>query len=566
MDNNEAVRNGKKIFRIRKGLLKKTQVGTLLENVINQFSSGKYALQPHQVEGVKWLLEKELLGDKLGGILSDDPGLGKTIEMAALIAANSSSSQQNTTLIIVPTSVVGQWADVMSYVLGSENVYVHTGTDRAKTGGELYNRCIQAKVCISTYGIIARSLLKMKTGEERAGPMLTNPWQRVVLDEGHIIRNNSTKINRACMCLRSPYRWILSGTPIQNSEDDLKSLMRFIRTPDTDMDYCVSNFVLRRTKEILYKTDVLKRFQIVNHSCEFKSNYEQFLYRTIQTQTINEYRTTEASEHMSPMRILELLIRLRQATIHPNMVLKALHTKYPGASFNKLHMDETPTKISYIVNELKNTTGMSLVFTHFKYEQSYLEKRLQENKIYSEIYNGGLSISQREAVLSKFKPSNTLAIKIKGKSIKLKPSPNKPTVLIIQIKAGGVGLNLQQFNNVFIVSPDWNPANEIQAIARAHRIGQKKKVNIHKFTLICNPEFTDLPSSDEVDSDSGPNDHATDMTFTTIDERILKTQLNKRLIMRDILTDNTFNFNESFVSYTDKFTEMRGMIDVRSSD
>ena len=559
----EKQHNRKKIrIKTSKSVNKLCLVARPLANVIKQFSSSKYVLKPHQEQGVKWLLEKELLGDKLGGILSDDPGLGKTIEMAALIAANSPVSNQDTTLIIVPTSVVGQWADVMSYVVGKDKVYVHTGTNRAKTGGELCERCLKTKVCITTYGIIARSLFITESEMEYAGPFLGYPWFRVVLDEGHIIRNSSAKINRACMMLNATYRWILSGTPIQNSKKDLKSLMRFIRAPETNMKDCVSNFVLRRTKEILYERNVLERCTIINHSCEFTSEYEQHLYKTILDQTMIEFKIqgdagTNGSVH--PLRALELILRLRQATIHPNMVLKSFHKKYPDCNFNKLYMDDVPTKISHIVNELKKTTGMSLIFTHFNYEQQYLKKCLEKNKIYCEIYNGKCSISQRADILSKFKPSNQLSLKINGRKVQIKPSPIRPTVLIIQIKAGGVGLNLQQFNNVFIVSPDWNPANEIQAIARAHRIGQTKKVNIHKFTLISNPTFAKTQSVQDIDGEQAV-DCSTDLAFTTIDERILTKQLDKRLIMTDILTDDTLRFNEAFVSYTDKFTDFKDMI------
>jgi SNF2 family DNA or RNA helicase len=558
----EGQRNRKKI-RIKLSKSVNKPLARLLANVIKQFSSSKYVLKPHQEQGVKWLLEKELLGDKLGGILSDDPGLGKTIEMAALIAANSPASNQDTTLIIVPTSVVGQWTDVMAYVVGKDKVYVHTGTNRAKTGGELCERCLNSKVCITTYGIIARSLFSTESGMEHAGPFLGYPWFRVVLDEGHIIRNPSSKINRACMTMNATHRWILSGTPIQNSEKDFKSIMRFIRAPETDVKDFAGNYVLRRTKEILYERNILHRFTIINHSCEFMSKYEQFLYKTILTQTIDEYNssiTKGPSFTSNQMSLLELLIRLRQATIHPNMVLKAIHKKYPECNFDKLCMDYIPTKISYIVDELKKTTGMTLVFTHFNYEQQYLKKCLETHKIYSEIYNGGLSIAQRSAILSKFKSSNQLSLKINGRKVQIKPSPIRPTVLIIQIKAGGVGLNLQQFNNVFIVSPDWNPANEIQAIARAHRIGQTKRVNVHKFTLISNQKFSEELHKEYEGDSSSDDGYKSCLDFTTIDERILQTQLDKRLIMTDILTDDTLRFNEAFVSYTGKFTDFKDTV------
>ena len=109
--------------------------------------------------------------------------------------------------------------------------------------------------------------------------------------------------------------------------------------------------------------------------------------------------------------------------------------------------------------------------------------------------------------------------------------------MLIQIKAGGVGLNLQQFTDVFILSPDWNPANEIQAIARAHRMGQTSIVNVHKYVLAFNESFM-VGDIDE---------------YTTIDERIILRQKEKRKTMAKLLSDKTLEYNENLVKILTKF-------------
>ena len=124
---------------------------------------------------------------------------------------------------------------------------------------------------------------------------------------------------------------------------------------------------------------------------------------------------------------------------------------------------------------------------------------------------------------------------------------NKPRVLMIQIKAGGVGLNLQQFNNVFILSPDWNPANEIQAIARAHRLGQTKKVNVYKYTLVYNESYDETDNPNCVNGQDGEQSETSTtkkINKTSVDERILGIQLRKRAVMVEILNDPTLNFRE----------------------
>ena len=136
---------------------------------------------------------------------------------------------------------------------------------------------------------------------------------------------------------------------------------------------------------------------------------------------------------------------------------------------------------------------------------------LKCNGIDNSIFNGGLNLKERENLIQQY---NHI--------------PGKNRVLIIQIKAGGVGLNLQQFSKVFIMSPDWNPANEIQAIARSHRKGQLKKVEIYKFTVCYNDKFL-----------------LGDQSRLTIDQIIMSKQKSKRCIMVDLLKDNTLEFKET---------------------
>ncbi len=533
----------------------KTSVAEYHRITVNYLRKGRYNLHYHQVDGVRWLLNKELTGHKLGGILGDDPGLGKTIQITALIYGNKSKSQVGTTLVVVPLSVLMQWKEVLDYVLGEENVYVHIGSKRAK-GSKITEQCRGKLVCITTYGILTQDSIYKIGEEEIKGHFAVHNWYRIVLDEGHQIRNSKTKVNKIARMLNAKYRWILSGTPVQNSSDDMSSLMKFIRAPKMKLEDFVGEFLLRRTKDILYSNGLLDKFTIINHSCEFITGYEQDLYKAIQEQTMYEYRQLETSRGISQMMLLELMIRLRQAAIHPDIALKSLHNKYPEIGFDKLKMDnkKIPTKIFHIIEEVRKTKGLSLIFTHFKHEMNYIKNKLRENNIFAECYNGGQSLSKRKEILGKFNYSKIKKFRLSGKKcIPIPPSESRPTVLIIQIKAGGVGLNLQKFNNVFFVSPDWNPANEIQAIARAHRIGQDRKVNVHKFTLIGNPDFV---KDCELSSDSDEEeDFATH--FTTIDERILRTQKNKRRIMEDILIDPSFQFNELFTSYTKNITELR---------
>ena len=214
------------------------------------------------------------------------------------------------------------------------------------------------------------------------------------------------------------------------------------------------------------------------------------------------------------MEMLEQILRLRQASIHPDLALDSFCRKYDTDIWKETRTRSS--KINTYIKKIKEVEGYSITFCHFRAEMELIKSELNKEGIDSELYHGGLSSSERQDILSKFP---------KDKECK--------KVLIIQIKAGGVGLNLQQFTSIFIMSPDWNPSNEIQAIARAHRIGQTKRINVFKFTTIINNEFLD--------------EFEKDTTIKTIDELIVTKQKIKRLLMADVLDDRSLEYSEKIL-------------------
>ena len=496
-----------------------------IQNILNQ---SDYKLKPHQQTGVKWLLNKELNDEYKGGLLCDDPGLGKTIQTAALMIGNPVDK----TLIVVPTSVFMQWKNIMETLIGADKIYSHSGPKRAKTVLELYSILNKFNVAITTYGLIFDSFSK-----HPETILHSINWDRIILDEGHLIRNPKTKLFKMACKFRAKYHWVLTGTPIQNKKKDIISLFDFIGIPknkaQSNTDELINKYVLRRTKEILFNNEFTD-YEIVNHQCEFNTKREQDIYEAIQRDAVKELLDTE-DDNKFQLLLIELILRLRQASIHPSIAIKSIKRKFPDRDWDtKLSFDEISTKIHEITKKIKESSGLSLVFCHFQEEMELIKHQLSKNGVYSELYNGSHSISKREQIINKFSPENakTKLIIVDGKLVKI--SSKKPTVLIIQIKAGGVGLNLQQFKNVFICSPDWNPSNEIQAIARSHRIGQNEKVKVHKFTLVQNNNFSQKKLS-------------------TIDQRILAIQYKKRNLMSELLNDNSLQFRDQLHNRSGKY-------------
>ena len=532
------------------------QISNCLNRAINKLKDSQFPLKPYQVVGVKWMISQELEATYKGGILADDPGLGKTIQTAGLLAAVEKSK----TLIIVPGSVIFQWKDTLSKIFGSDSVYVYHGSNKPKTAASLLQKSF--KICITSHGSCFRVISKdiMEQMGNNSLNLLKTPlhyilWDRVIIDEAHVIRNKNTKIHQACAMYRNSFNsmWGLTGTPIQNKEQDAISLLTYIGIPagqaNVNVEKLLQKYLLRRTKQLLVDKKLLIDYQVQNHQLPFKTIEEQEFYQTVQQDALQELLNADAQdmdEHSLNMLMLELLLRLRQTASHPKIVVDSLTKKFGKLNFEiNFDLNSISTKIDSVVSEINKSKNLCLVFGHFRHEMKLLQHFLnKKHGIQAELYDGSLSLQQRNDLLSKCKKDKPIKkLLVKQSNGKRKLLESSPRVLIIQIKAGGVGLNLQQFKDVFLLAPDWNPANEIQAIARAHRLGQDGKVNVHKYTINCNPAF----NKDE---------------FSTIDERILEIQMKKRDIMVNLLKDDTLEFNEKFIGKIPKLTrsDMRYMI------
>ena len=357
-------------------------------------------LKPHQVDGVNWMVSREKSKPVAGGILCDEMGLGKTVQMLETMVRHF----KRRTLIIVPKSIVPQWMEQIRKFVPEFTVCVYDGPHR---------KFFLADVCICPYSVI-KDLLGFE-------------WDRVILDEGHEIRNRKSVVNRNCMQLKAKIKWILSGTPVFNKMRDFVILCEFIgvkrKYVQCHLDDVKNEFVLRRTKNTSQGPGY--EFSLV----ELEMHPEE-----------QEFYDTVCETGFSC--ILEGILRCRQASSWAPMF------DGPAVS-NKLDT------LIELINE--HPDEKSLVFTQFRMETAEIKRRLS---VPTFILDGGTM--DREVVIREFK---------------LAPPGS---VFIIQIKTGGVGLNLQEATRVYITQPSWNPATEIQAIARSYRSGQEKKVYIKK--------------------------------------------------------------------------------------
>ncbi|HEY9196195.1 MAG TPA: DEAD/DEAH box helicase [Mucilaginibacter sp.] len=418
-------------------------------------------LRPYQKAGYNWF--HFLKQYHFGGCLADDMGLGKTIQTLALLQKHKEVTEaaggKSTSLVIMPTSLIYNWLNEAKKFAPQLRLMVHTGTLRYRSAEVFANY----DVVITTYGISRIDIDMIKEYF----------FEYVILDESQNIKNPSSKSFQAVKQLKSRYKLILSGTPVENSVNDLWTQMSFINpgllggqqffqnefvTPiekkkDEDkarkLQALIKPFVLRRTKEQVAtelppKTENLFYCQMSEEQAsvyeKVKSEYRNELLKSLEDGTFAK----------TQIQVLQGLIKLRQIANHPIMI----DGDYEGDS----------GKFENVVHTLANVLDGGhkvLIFSQFV-KQLSIYREYFDNEGIPYVYLDG-STQNRGDVVKQFQEDK------------------KTRVFLISIKAGGVGLNLTEADYVFILDPWWNPAVEQQAIDRTHRIGQTKNVFIYKF-------------------------------------------------------------------------------------
>ncbi|KAJ2450465.1 MutS protein 1 [Coemansia sp. RSA 2336] len=312
-------------------------------------------LKPHQREGVTWMVQCEKDSQKRGGILGDDMGLGKTIQTLALMMANPppESCLSHCTLVVAPTATLNHWKREAEsrFRPGTLKVLLYHGPKRQQHGDSLE----RYDIVVTTVGVVTsewthamhslafifdgadRSLRDQKIlQDERSSPLFRTKWRRIVIDEAHELKNRTAKRSMACCDLVGDYRWCLSGTPIQNSVEDLYPLLRFLRnhpygqyhvfkeTEDASagqvevMRTVLQSVMLRRCKDVLQSTEhKLPRRYYYTHVVDLSPG-ELVLYNYFATRT---YWGDDLNEGTGIIVLLQLLLRTRQLTSHPSTIL-----------------------------------------------------------------------------------------------------------------------------------------------------------------------------------------------------------------------------------------------------
>jgi superfamily II DNA or RNA helicase len=386
-------------------------------------------LRDYQKRGCSWLQNaKKNLG---GAILADDMGLGKTIQTLAILEGPS--------LVVMPASLVRNWRDEATKFRPDLRVSVYHGPERCWVDPNP-----TADLILTTY-----SILRMES--ERFSSI---HWKTVVLDEAHIIRNPETQSAIASTLLSADFRLALTGTPIQNRIRDLFSLFQFVApglfTRESDFEpKLTAPFFLRRTKaEVLPE---LPPKTYIEHGVEL-SHEERVVYESVLRAARADLiaRLSEEPRSLNPLTLLESLLRARQACSHEGL----LDHSRTGLSSSKL------SAIVELASELMDGGHTILIYSQWTRFLDLLESRLEGNH---PLFRLDGSTRDRGGLLEQFESSD------------------RPSIFLLSLHAGGVGLNLVKASHVIFCEPWWNPYVELQAEDRAYRMGQEKPVTIHRF-------------------------------------------------------------------------------------
>jgi len=488
----------------------------------------------HQEDALGFMLRRELnlAKEKKGGIIADEVGVGKTIQAIALILANRVSR----TLIVMPTTVLNQWADAFRKWCPELKIYIAHGKGKLKTREDIHKKeFAEAAVVLTSYGMVYK---RGGRGDDYRTLLHEVKWNRIILDEAHAIANGTLRSRgRASLGLaeKTEHCWALTATPIVNREKDMQSLMLFVGISCKEylsaQEEMIDKYLLRRTKNGLAEKGV-KELQLPGLKTEiipvdWVSDEESQFYHVVQGDVRKEIARMEKFNAINITEILELLCRLKQASVHPQMVIDSQKKKYNDMDIPD--WNGKCSKIEALVNDVKSHRLDSVVFTEFTFEAESIHKRMVEEGLDSSIFYGATSQKKRKSILSGADKPNVYAkslaeinyflnLKLPDEICRKIMSYLPPKILIVNKKSCGVGLNLQRYSRSYELIPSWSPAEEEQAIGRSYRLGQTKEVVFKKFIL-------------------------NDGESKTIDDRILYLQEEKRKLMATLLQDAKLKFN-----------------------
>ena len=425
-------------------------------------------LRPYQLEGLAWL--QYLRAQGLGGILADDMGLGKTAQaLAHVLTEKEAGRLKRPALVVLPTSLLFNWQAEAARMAPSLRVLALHGADR----GKRYLHIADHDLVLTTYPLLWRDV----------EALAAEPFHLLILDEAQMVKNAGSRSARALRKLQAPHLLCLTGTPLENHLGELWAQFDFLmpgflgdvrsfnarwRKPIEEngetlraqlLSQRVRPFILRRRKqdvatELPPRTETILRVQLQGKQRE--------LYEAVRTTADKQVRRALERQGFegSQIAILDALLKLRQVCCDPRLVKGTTKTSH---SMERAKLELLADLLPALVDEGRRV----LVFSQFTEMLSLAAEMLDTLALPYLTLTGQTPPGQRGAVVRQFQAQGDASA----------------AILLVSLKAGGLGLNLTAADTVIHLDPWWNPAVEEQATARAHRIGQDQPVFVYKLVV-----------------------------------------------------------------------------------
>ena len=419
-------------------------------------------LRAYQEIGYRWLYTN--INKGFGCCIADDMGLGKTIQVISLILKLKEEKRlKRPVLVVCPTTLMGNWKREMNNFAPSLKTLTYHGFNR-----EFSTDC---DVILTTYAILRIDLEKFQK---------TN-WDLLIIDEAQNIKNPSTSQTQAIKAIKAQMKVAMTGTPVENRLSELWSIFDFINkgylgsltdfsknysipierfkelTRAAKLKKAISPFMLRRLKTDKTIISDLPEKVVLDDFC-YLTKPQVALYERILKESMESISKSESKMNRRGA-IFKLITNLKQVCNHPYHYLK--HGDMSANASGKTQ------KLVDILGNILDNNEKVLVFTQYKEMGNILENIIADEFNRSPLFfHGSLNVKQREETIKKFQEDM------------------EERIMILSLKAGGLGLNLTSASNVVHYDLWWNPAVEDQATDRTYRIGQDKNVMIHRFITL----------------------------------------------------------------------------------
>ncbi|AEO62345.1 uncharacterized protein THITE_2106426 [Thermothielavioides terrestris NRRL 8126] len=433
-------------------------------------------LMEYQLEGLNWILCN--FRDGRSVVLADEMGLGKTVQVVAFL---SSFIQDNPRvwpfLIVVPNATCANWRREIKKWAPDLRVVAYYGgrvSQALALQYELFpnnSKELKAHVVIMSYD-------SAKDGETR-NKFGSTKWAGLVVDEAQALKNDENALYRALNAMRIPFKLLLTGTPLQNNKRELFNLLQFIdpamKAEDLDREFeqvtsenlpelhnLIRPYFLRRTKaEVLTFLPPMSQV-IVPVSMTV---LQERLCKSIMERNPELIRSVFVQDKMKAKErgsLSNILMQLRKCLCHPFIYSQAIEDRTLSPEVTRRNLIEASSKLMLLeimLPKLKERGHRVLLFSQFLDQLTILEDFLAGMGLKHERLDGSASSMEKQKKIDAFNAP--------GSDI---------FAMLLSTRAGGVGINLATADTVIILDPDWNPHQDIQALSRAHRIGQRKKV------------------------------------------------------------------------------------------